>query len=98
MEEVPIGQTELKKKACHPDCPDSERDAKDLNVIDFRRLSCRMLGHRLIRKIPAKIDTIPAHCQREICSLRKIAASATVTAPYSELSTLMIATCSMRMP
>jgi hypothetical protein len=37
--------------------------------------------YRLIRKIPRKIVTIPIHCHRETCSLRKMAASPTVTAP-----------------
>ena len=54
--------------------------------------------YRLMRKIPAKIVTIPTHCQRETCSLRKKAASPTVTAPYSELRTVMTATCSIFIP
>jgi hypothetical protein len=40
-----------------------------------------MQNYLLIRKMPAKIVTIPANCQREIRSRRNAAASATVTAP-----------------
>src|SRR5216683_6585496 len=54
--------------------------------------------YRLIRKIPRKIVTIPIHCHRETCSLRKMAASPTVTAPYSEPRTLITATCSIFIP
>src|SRR5260370_15194662 len=52
----------------------------------------------LMRKIPAEIVMIPAHCQRDTCSLKKMAASPTVTAPYSELRTVMTATCSIFIP
>src|SRR5260370_10099854 len=54
--------------------------------------------HRLIRRIPRKIVTIPIHCRRETCSLKKMAASPTVTAPYSEPRTLITATCSIFIP
>src|SRR5712671_6223850 len=54
--------------------------------------------YRLMRKIPRKIVVIPIHCHRETCSLRKMAASPTVTAPYSEPRTLITATCSIFIP
>src|SRR5260370_15835202 len=54
--------------------------------------------YRLIRKMPAKIVTIPTHCQRETCSFKKKAASPTVTAPYSEPRTVITATCSILIP
>src|SRR5258707_236947 len=54
--------------------------------------------YRLMRKIPRKIVVIPIHCHRETCSLKKKAASPTVTAPYSEPRTLITATCSIFIP
>src|SRR6266849_5095508 len=49
-------------------------------------------------KNPGENGGDPAHCQRDTCSLKKMAASPTVTAPYSELSTVITATCSIFIP
>src|SRR6267143_6475952 len=54
--------------------------------------------YRLMRKIPRKIVAIPSHCHRETCTLKKKAASPTVTAPYIEPRTLITATCSIFIP
>ena len=73
-------EIQQKTRKCHPErirrgC------VKDLSVSLLKIGDLEDFFYRLINKIPAKIVTIPANCQREMRSRRKIAASPTVTAP-----------------
>src|SRR5260370_55299 len=54
--------------------------------------------YRLIRKMPAKIVTIPTHCQRETCSFKKKAASPTETHPSTDPRTVNTPTGSILIP